>query len=64
MGNDLIAVAKTTKYPPGAFEFVQQGLEFTVNRLHGQAKAGSEPGSRHVSGQDLCMGLPAKPSDP
>jgi uncharacterized repeat protein (TIGR04138 family) len=57
MGNDLIAVAKTTKYPPGAFEFVQQGLEFTVNRLHGQAKADNEPGSRHVTGQDLCMGL-------
>ncbi len=57
MANELLAVAKTTRYPIGAFEFVQQGLEFTVNRLHGQVKPDQEPASRHVSGQDLCLGL-------
>ena len=57
MSNELIAVAKTTKYPPGAFEFVQLGLEFTVSRLHGKLRPDQEAGSRHVSGQDLCQGL-------
>lgn len=57
MANELTTLAATTKYPAGAFEFVQRGLEYTVNRLHGKLKAGQEPVSRHVSGQDLCAGL-------
>ena len=57
MANELTLLAATTKYPAGAFEFVQRGLEYTVNRLHGKLKPGQEPVSRHVSGQDLCEGL-------
>jgi uncharacterized repeat protein (TIGR04138 family) len=42
-------------YPPQAFDFVQDGLSFTVERIHGQP---TEPNqNRHVSGQQLCMGL-------
>ena len=42
-------------YPVEAFEFVQQGLSYTVHKLHGDVK--DEKVSRHVSGQDLCDGL-------
>ena len=44
-------------YPIEAYEFVQQGLSYTVNKLHGEVKAKEEPISRHVTGQDLCDGL-------
>lgn len=63
MANELTAVARTTKYPTDAFEFVQRGLEYTVTRIHNQPPAGKtshldeEPPSRHVTGQDLCEGL-------
>jgi uncharacterized repeat protein (TIGR04138 family) len=43
-------------YPIEAFHFVQQGLECTVKRLHGEAEP-EESHSRHVSGQELCEGL-------
>ena len=42
-------------YPPEAFEFIQQGLGFTVEKLHGPKSA--PKASRHVSGQQLCEGL-------
>lgn len=42
-------------YPPEAYAFIQQGLSFTVQRLHGKLK--DPKASRHVSGQDLCDGL-------
>ncbi len=42
-------------YPPEAFEFVQQGLSFTVQKIHGEATDANA--SRHVSGQHLCEGL-------
>ena len=61
---DLAAIAKATRYPIDAFLFVQRGLDFTVTRLHGEVDDDEdlyEPeefeSSRHVSGQDLCMGL-------
>jgi len=63
MANELTAVARTTKYPTEAFEFVQRGLEYTVTRIHKQPPPGKtnyidqEPPSRHVTGQDLCDGL-------
>lgn len=41
-------------YPPEAFEFIQQGLSFTVQKIHG---SGTPKASRHVTGQDLCEGL-------
>jgi uncharacterized repeat protein (TIGR04138 family) len=45
-------------YPLEAFEFVQQGLSYTVNKLHGETKdLKDEKVSRHVTGQDLCDGL-------
>jgi uncharacterized repeat protein (TIGR04138 family) len=42
-------------YPPEAYAFIQQGLSFTVQRLHGKVK--DPKASRHVSGPDLCEGL-------
>ena len=43
-------------YPPEAFDFVQQGLSFTVQKIHGQTKK-EDMLCRHVSGADLCQGL-------
>ena len=42
-------------YPIEAYEFVQQGLSYTVQKLHGEMK--DEKTSRHVTGADLCEGL-------
>lgn len=42
-------------YPVQAYEFIQQGLGYTVNKIHGDAKDPTK--SRHVSGRDLCEGL-------
>ena|SRR5579859_1302592 len=42
-------------YPAEAYEFVQRGLGFTVQRVHGTAV--DPDASRHVSGQQLCEGL-------
>jgi uncharacterized repeat protein (TIGR04138 family) len=42
-------------YPPPAFEFIEEGLRFTVQKIHG---ATVDPNvCRHVSGQQLCEGL-------
>lgn len=48
-------------FPPEAFAFVQAGLRHTVESIKA---AGHEPsgedagdGERHVSGQELCLGL-------
>src|SRR5271168_2530082 len=42
-------------YPIEAYQFVQQGLAYTVSRVYGAA---SKPGTcRHVTGQQLCHGL-------
>ena len=42
-------------YPAEAFEFVERGLSYTVQKLHGE-RVDPEV-SRHVSGQELCEGL-------
>lgn len=60
--HDLNAVVNATRYPMDAFLFVQRGLDFTVTRLHGEMEEFDEfddaqEQSRHVNGQDLCMGL-------
>jgi uncharacterized repeat protein (TIGR04138 family) len=48
-------VEKLDQYPIDAFCFVQEGLGYTVEKLHGARPA---PGvSRHVTGQQLCEGL-------
>jgi uncharacterized repeat protein (TIGR04138 family) len=42
-------------FPQEAFEFVQRGLSYTVQKVH---EAQTDPeASRHVSGQQLCEGL-------
>ena len=42
-------------YPPEAYDFVQQGLSYTVQHIHGR---NTKPrGNRHVSGQQLCEGI-------
>ncbi len=59
MPKDLIEIASKTKYPLEAFLFVQRGLDFTVRKTHGEPdpKNPPAPGTRHVSGRELCMGL-------
>lgn len=42
-------------YPAEAYQFVQEGLSHTVNRIYG--KPGDAKLNRHVSGQQLCEGL-------
>lgn len=46
-------------YPPEAFDFVERGLSYTVEKLHGPVIATSleDLESRHVTGQELCWGL-------
>jgi uncharacterized repeat protein (TIGR04138 family) len=41
-------------YPYEAFEFVRQGMDYTLARVHPQAGGSA---SLHVSGQELCEGL-------
>lgn len=48
------AIRQDGRYPPEAYEFLQRGLEFTAQRIHGDA---SEDRPRHVSGQELARGL-------
>lgn len=48
-------VAELGLYPIEAFEFIQQGLAFTAQQAAADVAAGKR--SRHVTGQELCMGL-------
>ncbi|QOI99515.1 MAG: hypothetical protein HRU70_03070 [Phycisphaeraceae bacterium] len=49
---------KAGPYPPQAYQFVREGLAHTVRMIHGErADEGGEDESRHVSGQQLCLGL-------
>lgn len=41
-------------YPPEAYLFVQQGLGYTVDKVH---QATDPDASHHVGGRDLCEGL-------
>jgi uncharacterized repeat protein (TIGR04138 family) len=43
-------------YPIEAFSFVREGLTYTAEQLHEQPEELSPP-DRHISGQQLCMGL-------
>lgn len=43
-------------YPLEAFGFVRDGLSYTSKRVH-QADSGLHELERHISGQQLCMGL-------
>ena len=44
-------------YPLSAFLFVQEGLRHTCDRLYRIDDLPTEDESRHVSGQELCLGL-------
>ena len=44
-------------FPPQAYQFVREGLAHTVKSIHGEIGPMSEDESRHVSGQQLCLGL-------
>ncbi len=57
MPQKLTTIAKETNYPPDAFLFVQRGLDYTVRRAHGEMDEDQEHSSRHVSGEQLCLGL-------
>lgn len=43
-------------YPLAAYQFVQDGLRYTVERVHDHPDALARQ-DRHISGQDLCLGL-------
>jgi uncharacterized repeat protein (TIGR04138 family) len=52
--------ARAAVFPEEAFDFVREGLKQTSQVLHGPASASGETAicdRRHVSGQQLCMGL-------
>lgn len=49
-------LSKAGPYPLQAYEFVRQGLAHTVSTIHGEGESASDE-SRHVSGQQLCLGL-------
>src|SRR5689334_22870804 len=42
-------------YPLEAYKFVESGLGYTVQKIHGDVTDPKR--SRHVSGQQLCQGL-------
>ena len=44
-------------YPPEAFEFVREGLEYTVHAIHGPPSDLSDGEDRHVNGRQLSLGL-------
>lgn len=44
-------------FPPEAFEFVREGLAHTAKIVHGDAENPVAEEQRHVSGQQLCLGL-------
>jgi uncharacterized repeat protein (TIGR04138 family) len=44
-------------YPASAYQFVQEALGYTVEKMHGGLRNVDSSVSRHVTGQDLCAGL-------
>jgi uncharacterized repeat protein (TIGR04138 family) len=42
-------------YTPDAFSFIQRGLAYTADQIHGPFN-GQNP-NRHVTGRQLCLGL-------
>jgi uncharacterized repeat protein (TIGR04138 family) len=51
-----LMLRKAGPYPIEAFNFVREGLSYTLQQIHDDPDALSEP-DRHVSGQQLCLGL-------
>ncbi len=52
----LNEIIRDGPYTHGAFAFVQKGLGYTVRQVHGNP-TGDEFENRHISGQQLCVGL-------
>ena len=53
-------VDEIDRYPIEAFLFLQQGLGFAVNHVHGEVTQTTDPEvSRHITGPQLCEGLRA-----
>jgi uncharacterized repeat protein (TIGR04138 family) len=48
-------VRRDGRYACEAYQFLQNGLEFTARRFHGERTA--DGGPYHVTGQQLCEGL-------
>lgn len=44
-------------FPPQAFAFVQEGLRYTVEKIHGEDDFDDLDASRHVDGRQLSLGL-------
>lgn len=51
----LEQIAKESGYPIEAFQFVREGLQYTVQQIHGQDA--QQDKQRHISGRHLCHGL-------
>ncbi len=51
----LKAIRNDGRYPPGVYEFLHAGLEYTTRSVFGGGKQPVRP--RHVTGQELCEGL-------
>ncbi len=57
--------ARAAAFPEPAFQFVREGLAHTSDVIHGDDESGAAEGeldvlvspSRHVTGQQLCLGL-------
>jgi uncharacterized repeat protein (TIGR04138 family) len=53
-------VDEVDRYPIEAFLFLQQGLGYAVNLIHGEVTEKTDPNlSRHITGPQLCEGLRA-----
>lgn len=51
---------RASQIPEEAFEFVREGLRHTAQGVHGPAPLLPDPadeGRRHITGQQLCLGL-------
>ena len=56
MWDSLFTIEK--RYPPAAYVFVQEGLRQTSDRVYAiDDDIDLGDGSRHVTGQELCIGL-------
>jgi len=58
MQTELSAMLRNAgPYPLEAFSFVREGLNYTVQRIHENGDSMADREDRHISGQQLCMGL-------
>jgi uncharacterized repeat protein (TIGR04138 family) len=52
-------VDQLDRYPIAAFLFLEQGLQYSVNLIHGEVSDPDPDVSRHITGPQLCEGLRA-----